>query len=254
MRKKIYTLFTAVALTFAVSSASAQVIVYLTVDMSSAMLGEAGGACPVIPFDASFDVVQPMGGEWNGWSAPENVACGAAFTPDATVDMVPVAPGSLVYTISGTITPDANGFMNFKYRINHSWDNDELRNVGDGNRHALLPAGATSVLIASVFDDSTNTVTNVSGINNPTLATIQTIYPNPSFDYSRVAFNVLEAGEVNVFVSDVSGRRVMDVANRDLGFGTHEVGINTADLAPGMYLVTVQVGNSQVSQKLSVVH
>jgi hypothetical protein len=253
MRKNIYTIFTAIALVFALSTAKAQVIVYLTVDMTNAMLGEAGGACPVLPFDPSFDVVEPMGGEYNGWSAPENVACGAAFTANPEVDMVPVSPGSTIFTISATITPDGNGYMNFKYRIDHSWDNDELRNVGDGNRHAKIPDGATSVLIASVFDDSTNVVTNVSGISNPTLAQISKIYPNPASDISRIAFNVLEPGEVNVFVSDAAGRKVATLVNESLSFGPYEESLDVSGLAPGMYLVTVQIGNSSVTQKLSVV-
>ncbi|MBX7140574.1 MAG: T9SS type A sorting domain-containing protein [Chitinophagales bacterium] len=254
MRKKIYTIFTAIALVFALSAAKAQVIVYFTVDMSTAMLGAAGGTCPVIPFDPSFDVVEPMGGEYNGWSSPENVACGLPFTPNPDVDMVPVSPGSLIYTITApALVPDGNGFCNFKYRIDHSWDNDEIRGVGDGNRHAKIPAGATSVLIASVFNDSTNVITNVSGISNPTFAQIQKVYPNPASDISRVAFNVLQPGDVQVYVSDATGKKVLTLVDEKLAFGPYEKSVNVSGLAPGMYLVTVQIGSSSVTQKLSVV-
>jgi len=257
MRKKIYTICTVLIAMFTFSVARAQVIVYFTVDMSSASLGEctvnSTCTCASTPFDPSIDVVEPMGGQYNNWSAPETVNCGAAFTPGPQ-DMQPVSPGSLIYTITDdTLHPDGLGNIQWKYRIDHSWDNDELRGIGDGNRHAAIPAGATSVLIASVFNDSSNVVTNVSGINNPTLATIQSIYPNPASVSSRIAFNVLDPGNVRVFITDVTGKRMKDVYDGTLPFGTHETSVNVSDLAPGLYLATVQIGSSTITQKLSVV-
>jgi hypothetical protein len=268
MRKNIYTLFAAVSMLLGITAANAQapVIVYFTVDMSAANLGECatsttnpcpnGITCQIIPFDPTLDVVEPMGGEYNGWSAPETVAdCGLPFTPGPQ-DMVPVSPGSLIYTISDdTLKPDANGFTTFKFRIDHTWDNDEIRGVGDGNRHAKLPAGATSVLISCVFDDTTGmTASDVSGISNPTLATIQKIYPNPASDVTRIAYNVLEPGNVQVYVSDAIGRKVIAVAAGKQSFGTHESSVDVSSLTNGIYFVTVQVGNSTVTQKLTVAH
>jgi len=253
---------------FALSAANAQVIVYFTVDMSAANLGECatlpvnacsgGVACAIIPFDGSLDGVQPMGGEYNNWgNAPyvwESVNCGLPWTPSDTADMVPVSPGSLVYTTMANITPDVNGFTTFKFRIDHSWDNDEIRGVGDGNRHAKIPATATSVLIASVFDDTAMVITDVSGISNPVLAQIQKIYPNPSSESSRVAFNVLQAGNVQVYVCDAIGRKVAVLLNKNLPIGTHETEVNTSNFDTGMYYVTVQIGSSKVTQKLTVTH
>ena len=250
---------------FAISAANAQVIVYFTVDMSAANLGECmtsttnpcpnGVTCAVVPFDPNLDVVEPMGGEYNGWSAPETVTdCGLPFTPGVQ-DMQPVSEGSMIYTITApALVPDGFGNVNWKYRIDHTWDNDEIRGVGDGNRHAHIPEGASSVLISSVFDDSANVVSDVSGISNPTLAKIQKIYPNPSSDVSRIAYNVLEPGNVEVFISNITGQKMMTLVNDNLSFGTHETIVNTSDFAPGIYMVTVQIGTSHVSQKLTVVH
>ena len=264
MRKNIYTIFTLLIMLFAISAANAQIVVYFTVDMSAANLGECattptnsctgGVACAVIPFDGSLDVVEPMGGEYNGWTAPETVDCGLPFTPGPQ-DMQPVSPGSSIYTITApALTPDGNGFTTFKYRIDHSWDNDEIRGEGDGNRHAKIPSTATSVLISCVYDDTTMVITDVSGISNPTLAKIQKVYPNPASDISRIAYNVLEAGNVEVYLSDATGKKVMTLVNDNLAFGPYETQVNTSDLAPGMYLVTVQIGTSKVTQKLNVVH
>lgn len=263
---------------FVITTANAQqqtLTVYFTVDMSSAMLGGCTSFgdvdhpcingllnCPVIPFDGSIDVVEPMGMEYNGWNSPtvnSNCAdpslckCGEAYTHDVTTDMQPVSPGSLIYTITDpALTTDLNGYTTFKYRIDHSWDNDELRGIGDANRHAKIPFPATSVLITSVFDDSANVIANVSGISNPVLASIQKIYPNPSSDISRIAYNVLQPGNVQVYISDAVGRKVMVLVDQNLSFGTHETTVNTSDLNTGMYLVTVQIGSSTVTQKLTV--
>jgi hypothetical protein len=271
MRKNIYTLFAAFSMLLGISAANAQapVIVYYTVDMSAANLGECAAqvtnectnsvACAIIPFDKDLDGVQPMGGEYNNWgNAPwvwETVGCGMPWTPSDTADMVPVSPGSLIYTTTATIIPDANGYTSFKFRIDHAWDNDEIRHEGSGgNRSVKLPASATSVLIACVFDDTTMVISDVSGISNPTSATIQKVYPNPSSESSRIAYNVLQAGNVQVYVCDAIGRKVAVLVNKNLSVGPHETEVNTSNLDTGMYFVTVQIGSSRVTQKLTVAH
>ena len=70
--KKIY--ISIISMFAVVSMTSAQnTTLTLRVDMTSAMLGENTGSCTnQVPFDPSVDVVEAMGQDINGWSAPEN--------------------------------------------------------------------------------------------------------------------------------------------------------------------------------------
>lgn len=252
MKKNLYTIFFALVAVAFSFGANAQVTVMYQVDMTGAMLGAAGGTCPVLPFDASTDVVQAMGAEYNGWSEAENVACGDPFTADASIDFAPISAGSMIYTRTKDVTPDALNMLTWKYRINHSWDNDELRGVGDGNRHAHVPDGATSIIIASVFNDSANTVTINSGIQNPKLAEVRSVYPNPATGSAVISYYTLSNQNVTVYLSNILGQTVKTYFNGNQYVGLHNMTMDLRNLTNGFYFVNVKVGNSIASQKVTV--
>ncbi|MEP7128408.1 MAG: T9SS type A sorting domain-containing protein [Chitinophagales bacterium] len=249
MKKNLYTFLIAFAFVAFISNVNAQVTITYQVDMTGAMLGAAGGTCPVLPFDPTTDVVQAMGGEYNAWTEAENVACGLPFTADATIDFAPIAAGSMVYTRTKDITPDAFGKITWKYRINHSWDNDELRGVGDGNRHASVPSTG-AVTIISLFNDTTNNIS--SGIHNPKLAEVRQVYPNPANNSSVVTYYTLSNENVTVYLANVLGQTVKTFFNGNQYVGIHNLTMDLADLSNGFYFVNVKVGNSIASQKITV--
>lgn len=253
MKKNLYTFFFALAVVAFCSNTYAQVTVTYQVDMTGAQLGAAGGTCPVLPFDPSTDVVQAMGAEYNGWSEAENVACGAAFTADPTIDFAPVSAGSMIYTRTKDVTPDAFGKLTWKYRINHSWDNDELRGVGDGNRHASVPTGAAAITIASIFNDTTNTVSINSGIHNPKLAEVRTVYPNPASANAVISYYTLSNDEVSIYLTNMIGQNVKTFFEGSQYVGLHNMTMDLNELSNGIYFVNVRVGNSVATQKISVV-
>ncbi len=252
MKKNLYTLLLALAVVAFVSNVRAQVTVTYQVDMTGAQLGAAGGTCAVVPFDPSTDVVQAMGAEYNGWSEAENVACGLPFTADATIDFAPISAGSMIYTRTKEVTPDALGKLTWKYRINHSWDNDELRGVGDGNRHAAVPTGAAAITIASLFNDTTNTVTINSGIHNPKLAEVRQVYPNPASGSTVVSYYTLSNDNVTVYLSNILGQSVKTYFSGNQYVGLHNLTMDLTGLTEGFYFVNVKVGNSISSQKITV--
>ena len=254
MKKNLYTILFALTIAAFFSSANAQVTVNYQVDMTGAMLGAAGGTCAVIPFDPSTDVVQAMGAEYNGWSEAENVPCGSPFTADPTIDFAPISSGSMIYSRTKDVTPDALGMLTWKYRINHSWDNDELRGVGDGNRHASIPAGASSVIIASIFNDTVNNVTVVSGIHNPKLAEVRQVYPNPAGDNAVISYFTHSNDNVTVYLTNMLGQTVETFFTGNQYVGLHNLTMDLSNVSNGLYFVNVKVGNSIASQKITVMN
>jgi hypothetical protein len=53
-------------------------------------------------------------------------------------------------------------------------------------------------------------------------------------------------------ITDAIGRTVKLQDAEMLAAGTHSLGINTAELAPGLYNVTIQTEKGKLSKRLSV--
>ena len=78
--------------------------------------------------------------------------------------------------------------------------------------------------------------------------------PNPSAGAARVAVRLAEAGAVRVEVYDVLGRRVASSEGAALAAGVERmVGVPTAGLAPGLYVVRVAGPSVEATRTLTVV-
>ncbi len=79
------------------------------------------------------------------------------------------------------------------------------------------------------------------------------VFPNPAQGESTVAYQVLGGAQaVAVRVTDLLGREVRTLLDGPQSAGLHELKIASADLAPGIYLVKVQVGDKTATRRLEV--
>ena len=69
-------------------------------------------------------------------------------------------------------------------------------------------------------------------------------YPNPARNYVNFKFNLLEAGNVQIFILNQGGQ-VVDKSNSHYNTGESLVQLNTANLSSGMYKVMVLFGNEK---------
>lgn len=79
------------------------------------------------------------------------------------------------------------------------------------------------------------------------------IRPNPSRGTARVTFELGTLAEGEAAVYDVLGRRVATLAQGAFAAGSHEIAIETAGWAPGVYTVRVRAGEAVATQRLTVV-
>lgn len=86
---------------------------------------------------------------------------------------------------------------------------------------------------------------------NKTLDKVK-IYPNPTFDYVIVNFDVETAGNVNVDVVDVSGKVVLKLMEGAAGIGNFNKQFDISNLANGNYLVRIIADGKQSAQKISI--
>src|SRR5690606_19016369 len=80
-----------------------------------------------------------------------------------------------------------------------------------------------------------------------------TVFPNPASDKAIVNFSLANASDVNVVVTDMMGRTVQVVNKSEFAAGKHQMNINLAGVAAGVYNVTLNTDNGMVSTRLSVV-
>ena len=74
-------------------------------------------------------------------------------------------------------------------------------------------------------------------------------YPNPFNPSTKIAFDLIEAGNVTLKIYNPIGREVATVVNRPMSGGRHEVVFNAASLPSGIYIYRLTAGINFVSQK-----
>ena len=90
------------------------------------------------------------------------------------------------------------------------------------------------------------------GLNETSNLFEMEVYPNPANEVANVSFNLNNAADVNVNVTDLSGKVVYTLALGNLNAGLNEVTLNTAAFANGFYTVNVNADNAISSKKLAV--
>jgi hypothetical protein len=89
-------------------------------------------------------------------------------------------------------------------------------------------------------------------------------WPNPARPQTRISFRVGEreiaqgTSDVTLVVYDISGRRVRELLNENVGPGVHEVAWDGTDdsgksVASGCYLYTLTVGDLLLSDKITLI-
>ncbi len=102
--------------------------------------------------------------------------------------------------------------------------------------------------------DDVNITGNVVGINETSTVSYFDLFPNPAQESSSIKFAVKEAEQVKITLTDLNGRVVKEISDETYGQGDHVVNFSTAELASGMYLVTVDNGTAKHVKKLAVNH
>lgn len=78
------------------------------------------------------------------------------------------------------------------------------------------------------------------------------IAPNPASGTTVVRYGTAAAQRVRVSVVDVLGRTVAVLANGDVAAGSHEARLDAAGLAPGVYVVRLDVGAASLVRRITV--
>ncbi len=104
----------------------------------------------------------------------------------------------------------------------------------DGSRETLATRSATP-------QGNTAVITNYALHQN---------YPNPFNPETNIAFDLAEAGHVELTVINVSGQGIASLASGYFAAGRHQVSFNGANLASGVYMYQLKVNGFTATQKM----
>lgn len=85
---------------------------------------------------------------------------------------------------------------------------------------------------------------NAAKVGNP--------YPNPAHDKFKVNLELQRSERVDVRITDLQGRQLMNQQFGQMSEGKHALELATTSLSNGMYLVQIQAGNQLVTRKLQI--
>jgi hypothetical protein len=79
------------------------------------------------------------------------------------------------------------------------------------------------------------------------------VYPNPTRDAATLQFSLAQNSKVTIHLIDAVGRTVSALADGMMNQGAHQISIPTNNLAAGVYNISIQTEQGNLTQRLSVV-
>lgn len=78
-------------------------------------------------------------------------------------------------------------------------------------------------------------------------------YPNPFNSMTRIDFSLDKAGNANVAVFDLAGRKVLDLLDGQYAVGNHSVIFNAEQIPTGIYLVRLESAQKSAVKKIALI-
>lgn len=128
--------------------------------------------------------------------------------------------------------------------------------IGNVPAGAIIAFKATSGFSNSLFiDDVVARAGWPLNVNTAKAATTDeiSVFPNPAKESATLQFSLSNRSNVQISVSDITGRVVGNVINTQLNFGQQQVQIPTANLPEGVYNITIQTEGGVSTHRLTVV-
>jgi hypothetical protein len=171
---------------------------------------------------------------------PTDYAADAPFTPPG--------PSEIAYMpFSLMIVDDANDTRPFfweqpRYLVTTSWKpNFGTFYFEDPSNFSAVAIAGANRRVTSIEDGLPATPGQVALAQN---------YPNPFNPATSIRWQMPDAGQVSLTVHDLLGRTVAVLADGVYPSGSHTVQLNGTGLASGMYLYTLEVGNTRITRKM----
>ena len=143
------------------------------------------------------------------------------------------ADSNRVWTFTWTAPTTYNGPVTFYYAGNAGVDTDT--NYGDSIFVATKTIAWSGLAGVAQIENELN---------------LLSVFPTVFDQQVQVSFNLKQNAMVTGNVIDINGRVVKSILHENLGIGNFNRSFNLSDLAPGMYLIKLQVGDAYTARKI----
>ena len=151
--------------------------------------------------------------------------------------------------IAATTTVGDNYTANFSFTLPATWDETEMHIVGMliDPQGKIDNAGYTNINEA-VQNGYVGLSELIGSVN---LEQMLTVAPNPATDFTNITLHIPTAAPVSVHVLDAKGG-ILQARQFGSLQGDFEIGLNTSNYAPGLYIVELQMNGQRVQKKLVI--
>lgn len=166
------------------------------------------------------------------------------------------------YGAEGSIASDVNDLDTFNIHYDLSmdeiWNIDHIKLVGmviDNASGKIINAREVRLTDLSTQPEDTVIVidtTIVQGLYGIIPSTIK-VFPNPANDFSMIDFTLSQASDVQIIISDITGKIVGSKHYGKLN-GAQQLYINTKLLQNGIYIISLQINDEIFKQQIIVSH
>ena len=140
---------------------------------------------------------------------------------------------------SGSTSDTVTTFSGHSENVQYSWQVQASNIAGSGPW--------------SDVSSFTFTLTDVKGeAGTPTEFSISQNYPNPFNPTTTITFSMPKTGRTTLTLSDVLGRKVKTLIDRELEAGYHEIHFDASSLPSAVYFYTIQSGGFVQTRKMVV--
>lgn len=77
-------------------------------------------------------------------------------------------------------------------------------------------------------------------------------YPNPFNPSTKIVYSVSKPSKVKLYVTNILGQVVEELVNDFRETGTYEINYNAENLSTGLYIYTLEAGNTKISKKMTL--
>ena len=142
------------------------------------------------------------------------------------------------FSTVGIESPDQNDGLMYVYARNYA----PGASVLEAGRIIRFTTNPPDLYIVSVDNES----------QKPTQFEVGPAYPNPFNGSTTIPFTLLQAGDVNLEVYDLLGRKLLSQEMSTLNTGSHRYALRTESFSSGVYLVRIESAGFQHIQKITL--
>ncbi|MFC2114956.1 T9SS type A sorting domain-containing protein [Bacteroidota bacterium] len=119
-------------------------------------------------------------------------------------------------------------------------------------RHKNNKSTASDLDNAIAVIESLVLPTGVNGPNDGLTMNLRYVYPNPAKDHAGIRFTMKASERVNIRIYNPLGQEVKRIVDGVFPAGEHSRDFSTADLSPGVYLISMETAGNFFSRKMQV--